>query len=79
MNDQLSQAYDIDNRRAGSYTRKPGKPIQATDNERAKNFLSRFVEAKREKENPNMEAETNSEGRFDFAYDGTFRNLFRAT
>jgi len=78
MNDQLSQAYDIDNRRAGTYTRKPGQPIQAEDNEAAKDFLAEFVEAKRDKAKPDMTAETASEGRFDFGYDGTFRNLFRA-
>ena len=48
MNDQLSQAYDIDNRRAGSYTVKPGQDISATDNEVAKSFLRRWVDAKKD-------------------------------
>lgn len=85
MNDQLSQAYDIDNRRAGSYTRKPGKPIQATDNESAKNFLSRFVDAKRDEAKPNLAAERRDEDRFKVGIgtpfpspNMTFKNTFTA-
>ena len=87
MNDQLSQAYDIDNRRAGTFTLSPGprtvnfveKPLKADDNSAAKRFLGDFIELKRDKDNPNMTRETASEGRFDFGSDGNFRNLFRAT
>ena len=56
MNDQLSQAYDIDNRRAGSYTVKPGQDISATDNESAKSFLKRFTEARKDNEAFNVKA-----------------------
>ena len=78
MNDQLSQAYDIDNRRAGSYTVKPGQDISATDNERAKSFLKRFTEAKKDDEAFNVKASRAEDDRFVFR-DGSFRNLFRAT
>ena len=57
MNDQLSQAYDIDNRRAGTYTERAGQPISATDNEAAKNFLASFTARKREEQEPNLSAE----------------------
>lgn len=85
MNDQLSQAYDIDNRRAGSYTRKPGQPIQATDNENAKDFLSDFIEARRAEAEPNMASERREENRFKVGIgapfpspNATFRNTFTA-
>lgn len=87
MNDQLSQAYDIDNRRAGSYTVKPGQDISATDNESAKSFLKRFVEAKKDSEALNVKASRYGDNRFVFGERtpfptgniGSFRNLFRAT
>ena len=78
MNDQLSQAYDIDKRRAGSYTVKPGQDISATDNESAKSFLKRFVEAKKNSEALNVKASRAEDDRFVFR-DGSFKNLFRAT
>jgi hypothetical protein len=82
MNDQLSQAYDIDNRRAGSYTVKPGQDISATDNDTAKFFLNKFVDARREKAEPNMEQELRTEDRFIVAGPGeakySLRNGFRA-
>jgi len=64
MNDQLSQAYDIDNRRAGSYTVKPGQDISATDNESAKSFLKRFVEAKKDGEALNVKASRTNDNVF---------------
>ena len=78
MNDQLSQAYDIDNRRAGSYTVKPGQDISATDNESAKSFLKRFVESKKDSEALNVKASRTNDNVFVFDND-TFRNQFRAT
>ena len=78
MNDQLSQAYDIDNRRAGSYTVKPGQDISATDNESAKSFLNRFTEARKDNEAFNVKASRAEDDRFIFR-NGSFRNLFRAT
>ena len=86
MNDQLSQAYDIDNRRAGTYTERAGQPISATDNEAAKNFLASFTARKREEQEPNLSAERSGEGRFVVDIGGSFpsrnigfRNSFRAT
>ena len=87
MNDQLSQAYDIDNRRAGSYTVKPGQDISATDNESAKSFLKRFVEAKKDGDALNVKASRANDNLFVFGERtpfstgniGSFRNLFRAT
>ena len=87
MNDQLSQAYDIDNRRAGSYTVKPGQDISATDNESAKSFLKRFVEAKKDSDALDVKASRYGDNRFVFGERtpfptgniGSFRNLFRAT
>ena len=78
MNDQLSQAYDIDNRRAGSYTVKPGQDISATDNESAKSFLKRFTEAKKDDEAFEREG-FKGRGQWSSFVDGGFRNLFRAT
>jgi hypothetical protein len=85
MNDQLSQAYDIDNRRAGSYTKRAGQPISATDNEAAKNFLASFIARKRDEQEPNLSAERSGEGRFVVNVGGSFpsstigfRNSFRA-
>ena len=46
MENQLRQAYDIDNRRAGTYTERAGQPISATDNEAAKNFLASFTKTR---------------------------------
>ena len=93
MNDQLSQAYDIDNRSAGSKIRKtvfstsqPNQPLSADDNEAAKNFLSEFTARRRAEQKPNLSAERSQEGRFVVGV-GTpfpspnigFRNSFRAT
>ena len=78
MNDQLSQAYDIDNRRAGSYTVKPGQDISATDNQRAKSFLREFVKVKDQVDALNVKASRAEDDRFVFD-NGSFRNLFRAT
>ena len=86
MNDQLRQAYDIDNRRAGTYTQRAGQPISATDNEAAKNFLASFTARKRAEQRPNLSAERSQEDRFvvgvgtPFPSDNIgFRNSFRAT
>ena len=85
MNDQLSQAYDIDNRRAGTYTVRAGQPISATDNEAAKNFLASFTARRRDQQEPNLSAERSQEGRFVVDVGGSFpsstigfRNSFRA-
>jgi len=78
MNDQLSQAYDIDNRRAGSYTVKPGQDISATDNEVAKSFLRRWVDAKKDSETWNVKASRTNDNVFVFD-GGSFKNQFRAT
>ena len=85
MNDQLSQAYDIDNRRAGTYTERAGQPISATDNEAAKNFLASFTARKRAQQKPNLSSERAQEDRFIVNVGGAFpsatigfRNSFRA-
>ena len=85
MNDQLRQAYDIDNRRAGTYTERAGQPISATDNERAKEFLAGFTARGRAEQEPNLSAERSQEGRFVIDIGGSFpsskvgfRNSFRA-
>tara|TARA_Y100000004_G_scaffold192167_1_gene252242 strand:+ start:1554 stop:1793 length:240 start_codon:yes stop_codon:yes gene_type:complete len=78
MNDQLSQAYDIDNRRAGSYTVKPGQDISATDNRRAKSFLREFVKVKKQVDALNVKASRAEDDRFITNF-GSFRNLFRAS
>ena len=86
MENQLRQAYDIDNRRAGTYTERAGQPISATDNEAAKNFLDSFTARKRAEQKPNLSAERSQEDRFVVGV-GTpfpsgnigFRNSFRAT
>ena len=92
MNDQLSQAYDIDNRSAGSKIRKtvfstsqPNQPLSADDNEAAKNFLSEFTARRRAEQEPNMSAERSQEGRFVVDIGGSFpstkigfRNRFTA-
>tara|TARA_R100000030_G_C3154116_1_gene99009 strand:+ start:29 stop:289 length:261 start_codon:yes stop_codon:yes gene_type:complete len=85
MNDQLRQAYDIDNRRAGTYTERAGQPISATDNERAKKFLAEFTARGRSEQEPNLSVERSQEGRFVIDIGGSFpsskvgfRNSFRA-
>jgi len=85
MNDQLRQAYDIDNRRAGTYTERAGQPISATDNDVAKNFLARYAARKRAEQNPDMSAERGQENRFIVNVGGSFpsatigfKNNFRA-
>ena len=92
MNDQLSQAYDIDNRSAGSKIRKsvfssaqPNQPLSATDNEAAKNFLASFTARRGDEQEPNLSAERSQEGRFVVDVGGSFpsskigfRNSFRA-
>ena len=85
MNDQLRQAYDIDNRRAGTYTERAGQPISATDNERAKEFLAGFTARRRAEQEPNLSAERSQEDRFIVDVGGSFpsskisfRNSFRA-
>ena len=85
MNDQLRQAYDIDNRRAGTYTERAGQPISATDNDVAKNFLASYAARKRAEQNPDLSAERSQEDRFVVGV-GTpfpsgnigFKNNFRA-
>ena len=86
MENQLRQAYDIDNRRAGTYTERAGQPISATDNEAAKNFLASFTARKRAEQRPDLSAERSQEDRFvvgvgtPFPSDSIgFRNSFRAT
>ena len=85
MNDQLRPAYDIDNRRAGTYTERAGQPISATDNDVAKNFLARYAARKRAEQNPDMSAERGQENRFIVNVGGSFpsatigfKNNFRA-
>ena len=85
MNDQLRQAYDIDNRRAGTYTQRAGQPISATDNDDAKNFLASYAARKRAEQNPDMSAERDQENRFIVNVGGSFpsatigfKNNFRA-
>ncbi len=72
MNDQLRQAYDIDNRRAGTYTQRAGQPISATDNDAAKNFLASYAARKRAEQNPDMSAERDQENRFIVNVGGSF-------
>ena len=86
MNDQLSQAYDIDNRRAGTYTVRPGSDIQATDDEAAKQFLARYTTAMREESEPNITQQRSDDNRFDISVDIPFpsptisvRNMFTPT
>ena len=85
MNDQLRQAYDIDNRRAGTYTQRAGQPISATDNDAAKNFLASYAARKRAEQNPDLSAERSQENRFIVNVGGSFpsatigfKNNFRA-
>ena len=85
MNDQLRQAYDIDNRRAGTYTERAGQPISATDNDVAKNFLASYAARKRAEQEPNLSAERGQEDRFIVNVGGSFpsatigfKNNFRA-
>ena len=85
MNDQLRQAYDIDNRRAGTYTERAGQPISATDNDVAKNFLASYAARKRAAQNPDLSAERGQENRFIVNVGGSFpsatigfKNNFRA-
>jgi len=85
MNDQLRQAYDIDNRRAGTYTERAGQPISATDNDVAKNFLASYAARKRAEQNPDLSAERGQENRFIVNVGGSFpsatigfKNNFRA-
>tara|TARA_B100002019_G_scaffold40103_1_gene33598 strand:+ start:983 stop:1243 length:261 start_codon:yes stop_codon:yes gene_type:complete len=85
MNDQLRQAYDIDNRRAGTYTQRAGQPISATDNDVAKNFLASYAARKRAEQNPDLSAERGQEDRFIVNVGGSFpsatigfKNNFRA-
>ena len=92
MNDQISQAYDIDNRSAGSKIRKsvfssaqPNQPLSATDNDVAKNFLASYAARKRAEQNPDMSAERDQENRFIVNVGGSFpsatigfKNNFRA-
>ena len=85
MNDQLRQAYDIDNRRAGTYTERAGQPISATDNDVAKNFLASYAARKRAEQNPDLSAERGQEDRFIVNVGGSFpsatigfKNNFRA-
>lgn len=75
MNNQTRQAYDIDNRRAGTYTVRPGSDIQATDDEAAKKFLAEYTTRMREEARPNISDELRTEDRF-ITDEGEFRNEF---
>ena len=75
MNNQTRQAYDIDNRRAGTYTVRPGSAISATDNEDAKQFLAEYTTRMREEARPNISDELRTEDRF-ITDQGEFRNMF---
>ena len=86
MNNQTRQAYDIDNRRAGTYTVRPGSDIQATDDEAAKQFLARYTTAMREESEPNITQQRSDDNRFDISVDIPFpsptislRNMFTPT
>ena len=86
MNNQTRQAYDIDNRRAGTYTVRPGSDIQATDDEAAKQFLARYTTAMREESEPNITQQRSDDNRFDLSVDIPFpsptislRNMFTPT
>jgi len=83
MNNQTRQAYDIDNRRAGTYTVRPGSDIQATDDEAAKQFLARYTTAMRDESEPNITQQRSDDNRFDVSVDIPFpsptislRNMF---
>lgn len=75
MNNQTRQAYDIDNRRAGTYTVRPGSDIQATDDEAAKQFLAEYTTRMREEARPNISDELRTEDRF-ITDQEEFRNMF---
>lgn len=86
MNNQTRQAYDIDNRRAGTYTVRPGSDIQATDDEAAKQFLARYTTAMRDASEPNITQQRSDDNRFDLSVDIPFpsptislRNMFTPT
>lgn len=86
MNNQTRQAYDIDNRRAGTYTVRPGSDIQATDDEAAKQFLARYTTAMREESEPNITQQRSDDNRFDLSVNIPFpsptislRNMFTPT
>tara|TARA_B100002019_G_scaffold94820_1_gene81679 strand:+ start:1277 stop:1537 length:261 start_codon:yes stop_codon:yes gene_type:complete len=86
MNNQTRQAYDIDNRRAGTYTVRPGSDIQATDDEAAKQFLARYTTAMREESEPNITQQRSDDNRFEVSVDIPFpsptisyRNMFTPT
>ena len=77
MNNQTRQAYDIDNRRAGTYTVRHGSDIQATDDEAAKQFLAEYTTRMREEARPNISDELRTEDRF-ITDQEEFRNMFTA-
>ena len=89
MNNQTRQAYDIDNRRAGTYTDRPGSDIQATDDEAAKQFLARYTTAMRDESEPNITQQRSDDNRlnqFDLSLNIPFpsptisvRNMFAPT
>ena len=86
MNNQTRQAYDIDNRRAGTYTVRPGSDIQATDDEAAKQFLAEYTTRMREESEPNITEQRSDDNRFDISVDFPFpsptisvRNMFTPT
>ncbi len=83
MNNQTRQAYDIDNRRAGTYTVRPGSDIQATDDEAAKQFLAEYTTRMRDESEPNITQQRSDDNRFDVSVDIPFpsptislRNMF---
>ena len=89
MNNQTRQAYDIDNRRAGTYTDRPGSDIQATDDEAAKQFLAEYTTRMRDESEPNITQQRSDDNRlnqFDVSVDIPFptptisvRNMFTPT
>lgn len=89
MNNQTRQAYDIDNRRAGTYTVRPGSDIQATDDEAAKQFLAEYTTRMRDESEPNItqqRSDDNRLNRFDVSVDIPFpsptipvKNMFKPT